>query len=124
MDALDLQPGVYTADWAETGNGRDFDMAMGKVWEKLEERKASEPRTARFRCTLCLAWPNGDDELFEGKVEGQLVWPVRGENGFGFDPLFMPTGHNHTFGEMEPAEKRAMSHRTDAFGKLIECLRG
>jgi len=124
VDALDLQPGVYTADWAETGNGRDFFMAMGKVWEKLEERKASEPRTARFRCTLCLAWPNGDDEIFEGKVEGRLVWPVRGENGFGFDPMFMPAGHGQTFGEMEPGKKRAMSHRADAFEKLIGCLRG
>lgn len=124
VDALDLQPGVYTADWAETGNGRDFFMAMGKVWEKLEERKASEPRTARFRCTLCLAWPNGDDEIFEGKVEGRLIWPVRGENGFGFDPMFMPAGYGQTFGEMEPAIKRAMSHRADAFEKLIECLRG
>ncbi|MBV1862858.1 MAG: RdgB/HAM1 family non-canonical purine NTP pyrophosphatase [Rhodobacteraceae bacterium] len=124
VDALDLQPGVYTADWAETDNGRDFPMAMGKVWSKLEERKASEPRTARFRCTLCLAWPNGDDEIFEGKVEGRLVWPVRGENGFGFDPMFMPRGHGQTFGEMEPFRKRAMSHRADAFDKLIECLRG
>lgn len=124
VDALDLQPGVYTADWAETPTGRDFPMAMTKVWDKLEARNAPEPRTARFRSTLCLAWPDGGDELFEGKAEGRLVWPMRGDKGFGFDPMFVPEGHDQTFGEMEPSEKRALSHRTNAFNKLIVCLRG
>ena len=119
VDALDGAPGVYTADWAETPNGRDFPMAMQKVWELLEEKSAPEPRTARFVCTLCLAWPDGDDLLFEGSVEGQVVWPMRGANGFGFDPIFLPTGKSQTFGEMGPAEKHAMSHRAVAFEKLV-----
>ena len=124
VDALDLQPGVYTADWAETPNGRDFPMAMKKVWDLLEKCDASEPRTARFRCTLCLAWPDGHDELFEGKVEGHLVWPMRGDKGFGFDPMFVPEGETDTFAEMDPAKKQGMSHRADAFRKFKACLGG
>lgn len=120
VDALDGEPGVYTADWAETPNGRDFAQAMTKVWTALEERKAPEPRTARFNATLCLAWPDGHDEIFEGQVEGRVVWPMRGENGFGFDPMFRPDGKTQTFGEMDPAEKHAMSHRAVAFAKLVE----
>jgi XTP/dITP diphosphohydrolase len=120
VDALDGDPGVYTADWAETPNGRDFTMAMTKVWSLLEERGAPEPRTAQFNATLCLAWPDGHDEIFEGQVEGRVVWPMRGENGFGFDPIFMPDGKTQTFGEMDPTEKHAMSHRAVAFAKLVE----
>ncbi|MEO1579649.1 MAG: non-canonical purine NTP pyrophosphatase, partial [Pseudomonadota bacterium] len=90
VDALDGAPGVYTADWAETPNGRDFPMAMTRVWDLLEKANAPEPRTARFRCTLCLAWPDGTDVVFDGKVEGRLVWPMRGTLGFGFDPMFVP----------------------------------
>lgn len=119
VDALDGQPGVYTADWAETPNGRDFPMAMTKVWSLLEAKHAQEPRTARFCCTLCLAWPDGHDEVFEGTVEGSLVWPMRGDHGFGFDPMFQPVGFKQTFAEMDPAEKHAMSHRADAFAKLV-----
>jgi len=119
VDALDGAPGVYTADWAETPDGRDFLMAMQRVWSLLEERKAPFPRTARFCCTLCLAWPDGHDEVFEGKVEGQVVWPMRGDHGFGFDPVFMPDGESETFAEMAPARKHAMSHRSDAFAKLV-----
>ncbi len=119
VDALDGAPGVYTADWAETPNGRDFPMAMTKVWTLLEKRKAPEPRTARFVCTLCLAWPDGHDEIFRGEVSGRLVWPMRGELGFGFDPIFQPTGETVTFGEMDPAKKQAMSHRAEAFAKLM-----
>ncbi len=119
VDALDGAPGVYTADWAETPSGRDFPMAMKKVWDLLEAKTAPEPRTARFCCTLCLAWPDGHDELFEGKVEGRLVWPMRGSLGFGFDPIFLPEGETETFGEMDPARKHAMSHRADAFAKMI-----
>ena len=125
VDALDGAPGVYTADWAETPEGRDFPMAMSKVWTMLEEKQAPEPRTARFVCTLCLAWPDGHDEIFEGKVEGQLVWPMRGDNGFGFDPVFLPHGETETFGEMNPARKHGMSHRADAFAKLVKaCFDG
>ena len=122
VDALDGAPGVRTADWAETGEGRDFAKAMKKVWTLLEAKRASEPRTARFRCALCLAWPDGSDEIFEGKVEGRLVWPMRGVRGFGFDPMFLPDGETETFGEMEPSKKRAMSHRADAFAKLAARL--
>jgi XTP/dITP diphosphohydrolase len=118
VDALSGDPGVYTADWAETPQGRDFPMAMRKVWDLLQNRNAPEPRTARFVCTLCLAWPDGHDELFEGMVEGRLVWPMRGENGFGFDPMFLPLGETQTFGEMEPQRKHRMSHRSVAFAKL------
>ena len=119
VDALDGAPGVYTADWAETPNGRDFPMAMEKTWALLEEKNAPTPRTARFCCTLCLAWPDGHDEIFEGRVEGQVVWPMRGDLGFGYDPIFVPNGHDITFGEMDPAEKHQMSHRADAFAKLV-----
>lgn len=119
VDALDGAPGVYTADWAETGSGRDFPMAMKKVWDLLEEKQAAEPRTARFCCTLCLAWPDGEDAVFEGTVEGRLVWPMRGKNGFGFDPVFLPDGETETFGEMAPERKHAMSHRAAAFDKLL-----
>ena len=90
VDGLDGAPGVYTADWAETPNGRDFPMAMTKVWTLLEERGAPEPRTARFCATLCLAWPDGHDEIFEGTAEGRVSWPMRGDLGFGFDPMFIP----------------------------------
>lgn len=119
VDALDGAPGVYTADWAETPNGRDFPMAMTKVWTLLEEKNAPTPRTAAFNCTLVLAWPDGHDEVFEGKVDGQVVWPMRGEQGFGFDPIFLPDGEEETFGEMDPARKHEMSHRAEAFRKLV-----
>lgn len=119
VKALDGAPGVYTADWAETENGRDFVMAMTRVWDLLEEKNAPEPRKARFCCTLCLAWPDGHDEIFEGRVSGRLVWPMRGELGFGFDPIFNPDGESETFGEMDPAKKHLMSHRADAFAKLV-----
>ncbi|MBD3678218.1 MAG: RdgB/HAM1 family non-canonical purine NTP pyrophosphatase [Rhodobacteraceae bacterium] len=123
VDALDGAPGVYTADWAETPNGRDFPMAMEKVWTLLEEKQAPEPRTGRFNCTLCLAWPDGHDEIFAGTVEGRLVWPMRGDKGFGFDPMFLPEGEIETFGEMDPAKKHGMSHRAVAFAKLVrDCL--
>jgi len=122
VDALNGAPGVYTADWAETGNGRDFNMAMKKVWDLCEEKSAPEPRTARFASTLCLAWPDGHDEVFDGFAEGRLVWPPRGENGFGFDPMFLPVGKSETFGEMAPVEKHAMSHRSVAFAKFVAGL--
>lgn len=120
VEALDGAPGVYTADWAETETGRDFVMAMTKVWTLLEEKGAPAPRRAAFNCTLCLAWPDGQDEIFEGRVEGQVVWPMRGERGFGFDPVFLPDRENETFGEMDPAKKNAMSHRNVAFEKLVK----
>ncbi len=122
VDALGGAPGVYTADWSETPNGRDFPMAMTKVWDKLEEMNAPAPRTARFCSTLILAWPDGHDEVFEGTIEGQCVWPMRGEEGHGYDPMFMPDGYDITFGEMDRWEKNKISHRAKAFNKLKECF--
>ncbi len=120
VDALDGAPGVYTADWAETPNGRDFMMAMTKTHDLLEEKKAAYPRTARFCSTLVLAWPDGHDEVFAGTVEGSLVWPVRGAMGHGYDPMFMPQGYDVTFAEMPIETKNAISHRADAFAKLVK----
>lgn len=122
VDALDGAPGVRTADWAETPEGRDFGIAMQKVQDALDEQAASQPRRARFRCTLCLAWPDGEDRLFEGQVAGRLVWPPRGKRGFGFDPMFQPDRRTETFGEMDPNGKHAISHRAHAFAKLKAAL--
>lgn len=120
VDALGGAPGVYTADWAETGNGRDFGMAMERTWRELEERAAPEPRSAQFRCTLVLMWPDGHDEVFEGVLPGRVVWPPRGAEGHGYDPIFMPDGHDLTLGEMPAAMKNSLSHRALAVAKLIE----
>jgi len=117
--ALDGRPGVYTADWAETPNGRDFGMAMGKVHDALLAAHAPEPWRAQFRCTLVLAWPDGHDEVFEGIVEGKLVWPIRGAEGHGFDPMFMPDGESQTFAEMPGENKNRISHRARAIEALI-----
>eukprot|EP01013_Petalomonas_cantuscygni_P015012 TRINITY_DN3077_c1_g1_i1.p2 TRINITY_DN3077_c1_g1~~TRINITY_DN3077_c1_g1_i1.p2 ORF type:complete len:222 (+),score=41.25 TRINITY_DN3077_c1_g1_i1:38-667(+) len=123
--ALDGKPGVYTADWAERqwfegDPGRDWYMAMGKVEGKLAEQGPDVDRSAYFACTLALAWPDGHSEIFEGRVEGNLVWPPRGTMGFGYDPVFQPIGFDETFAELDPAQKQAMSHRADAFRKLVE----
>ncbi|MDZ7909276.1 MAG: RdgB/HAM1 family non-canonical purine NTP pyrophosphatase [Gemmobacter sp.] len=120
VDGLGGAPGVYTADWAETPNGRDFEMAMQKTWSALELAKAPFPRTATFCCTLVLAWPDGHDEVFEGRMNGQIVWPGRGLEGHGYDPIFQPDGYTETFGEMDRWEKNRISHRADAFRKLVE----
>ena len=122
IDALDGAPGVYTADWAETPNGRDFIMAMTRTHEELAKVNAPTPRTARFCCTLVLAWPDGHDEVFPGVMEGQVVWPMRGEQGHGYDPIFQPQGYDITFGEMDRWEKHTISHRADAFRKLVAAL--
>lgn len=122
VDALGGAPGVYTADWAETPAGRDFAMAMQRVWSELESAAAPEPRRATFVCALCLALPDGSDRVFEGRVGGRIVWPPRGDRGFGFDPVFQPDGETETFGEMDPDRKHAMSHRARAFEQLIETL--
>ncbi|MEO1562332.1 MAG: RdgB/HAM1 family non-canonical purine NTP pyrophosphatase [Pseudomonadota bacterium] len=119
IDVLDGAPGVYTADWAETDDGRDFMMAMTRAWTEITETKAKPPLTARFCCTLCLAWPDGHDEVFAGTVDGTLTWPPRGNKGFGYDPMFIPLGETETFGEMDPDKKHKMSHRADAFAKLL-----
>ena len=127
VDALGGRPGVYTADWAERQwfeglAGRDWYMAMGKVEGKLAELGPGSGRSAYFICTLALAWPDGHEEVFEGRVHGSLTWPPRGRLGFGYDPVFVPAGRTQTFAELEPQEKHAMSHRADAFNKLVEAI--
>ena len=124
IDALDGAPGVYTADWAETGNGRDFMMAMTRAHTELEAKNAPYPRRAQFRCTLVLAWPDGHDEVFEGVMPGQLVWPIRGKDGFGYDPMFQPDGHEQTCAEMDRWEKNKISHRGQAVAKFVEACFG
>jgi len=119
IDALGNAPGVYTADWAETPNGRDFVMAMQRAHNELESVNAPHPRLARFCCTLVLAWPDGHDEIFEGVMAGQVVWPMRGDQGHGYDPIFQPEGYDITFAEMDRWEKNKISHRADAFAKLV-----
>jgi XTP/dITP diphosphohydrolase len=130
VDALGGDPGIYSARWA--GPEKDFRRAMQAVEDKLRERgaHATNQRRARFVCALCLAWPDGHVEEFEAAVDGTLVWPPRGEKGFGYDPMFLPDGHARTFGEMTNAEKhglpprgKGLSHRARAFLKLAEaCL--
>jgi XTP/dITP diphosphohydrolase len=125
--ALGGAPGVYTADWAERqahegGPGRDWYLAMGKVEGKLAEQGLGVDRSAYFTCTLALAWPDGHEEVFEGRVHGTLAWPPRGTMGFGYDPVFVPLGLSQSFAELDPAEKHAMSHRADAFRKLVEAV--
>lgn len=129
IDALDGAPGVYTADWATMQDGsRDFLHAMTLAEERLQQRGATTPetRTGRFVCVLCLAWPDGHAEYFRGEVEGHLVWPPRGEKGFGYDPVFLPHGHERTFGEMSAAEKHGLdaplSHRARAFKAFVEAM--
>jgi XTP/dITP diphosphohydrolase len=119
VDGLGGAPGVNTADWAETPNGRDFQMAMTRTWDALEAAHAPYPRKAQFRCTLVLAWPDGHDEVFEGVMPGQVVWPMRGDQGHGYDPIFQPDGYDITFGQMDRWEKNRISHRADAFRKLV-----
>lgn len=119
IDALNGAPGVYTADWAETPKGRDFVMAMTRAHNELEAANAPYPRKAQFCCTLVLAWPDGHDEVFEGVMKGQVIWPMRGDQGHGYDPIFQPDGYQITFGEMDRREKNSISHRADAFKKLV-----
>ena len=111
-------PGIYSARWA--GPAKDFRVAMQRVHRELGDRD----RSARFIAVLALAWPDGDLELFRGEVAGKLVWPPRGERGFGYDPMFVPEGGVATFGEIDPAQKHRISHRARAFAKLVDgCLR-
>ncbi|MXN44821.1 RdgB/HAM1 family non-canonical purine NTP pyrophosphatase [Shinella kummerowiae] len=135
VDALDGAPGVYTANWAEKEDGtRDFAMAMEKVEKALADKGVTDAkdRAARFVSVLCLAWPDGHTELFRGEVEGTVVWPPRGSQGFGYDPVFQPEGYETTFGEMSAEEKHgwkpgdaaALSHRARAFKLFVEtCLK-
>ena len=122
--ALGGRPGVYTADWAERqwfegDPGRDWYMAMGKVEGLLQEQGADVDRSCAFHCVLALAWPDGEHAVYEGTVPGTLTWPPRGAMGFGYDPVFVPEGNEQTFAEIDPADKHAISHRADAFAKLV-----
>ena len=122
--ALGGRPGVYTADWAERQwfegpAGRDWYMAMGKVEGLLAEQGPDVDRSGYFACVLAIAWPDGDSAVYEGRVDGTLTWPPRGELGFGYDPVFVQLGATQTFAEIDPEEKHRISHRADAFAKLV-----
>ncbi|WP_136657854.1 RdgB/HAM1 family non-canonical purine NTP pyrophosphatase [Nitratireductor sp. XY-223] len=130
VDGLDGAPGIYSARWA--GPDRDFPMAMERVHAELQSRSPYNPQ-ARFVSVICLAWPDGHVEYFRGEVEGTIVWPPRGDRGFGYDPIFQPDGHDITFGEMSADQKHgwrhgqdeALSHRARAFKRFAEeCLEG
>lgn len=121
VTALNGAPGIYSARWA--GEPRNFFNAMQKVEDKLVQSGTSD-RSAKFVCALAIVWPDGHAEVFEGEVHGNLVWPPRGDQGFGYDPIFIANGETITFGEMDPARKHAMSHRADAFAKLKKALMG
>jgi XTP/dITP diphosphohydrolase len=120
--ALGGEPGVYTADWA--GPDRDWNRAMRLVEEKLQANGAKTPeqRRAYFSCTLCVIWPDGEERIYEGRAEGALAWPPRGQLGHGYDPVFVPDGETRTFAELAPEEKNRISHRAHALEKLVRDL--
>jgi len=120
VEALGGEPGIFSARWA--GPDKDFSLAMRLVHDAVTAKGPEAGRNAHFICALALAWPDGHVEAFEGRVDGVLVWPPRGTQGFGYDPMFQPIGHSVTFGEMEPGAKHAMSHRADAFAKLVAAV--
>ena len=122
VEALGGEPGVYTADWA--GPDRDWNRAMRLVEEKLQAKGAMTPdkRRAYFSCTLCVAWPDGEERIYEGRAEGTLAWPPRGVLGHGYDPMFVPNGESRTFAELAPEEKNMISHRAKALEKLVRDL--
>ena len=135
VEALGDRPGIFSARWAladqsvspEAGPGevsgeRDFNLAMRRVQDEMEALGPEASRDAHFVCALAICWPDGHSEWFEGRVDGSLVWPPRGANGFGYDPIFLPAGREQTFGEIDPAEKHSISHRADAFRKLVAAL--
>lgn len=122
--ALDGLPGVWTADWAqrqwfEGTAGRDWYMAMGKVEGMLAAKGVEVDRSCWFACVLAIVWPDGEHAIYEGRADGSLTWPPRGTMGFGYDPVFVPVGDTRTFAELDPAEKHKISHRADAFAKLV-----
>jgi XTP/dITP diphosphohydrolase len=125
VDALQGSPGIFSARWAEDEQGnRNWMRAMERVWREVEAAGPDAGHDAHFACALAIAWPNdGQVENFEGRVDGTLTWPPRGANGFGYDPIFVANGREVTFGEMDPAEKHGISHRADAFRKLVKALK-
>jgi XTP/dITP diphosphohydrolase len=122
VDALNGDPGVYTADWAETPTGRDWVMAMRKVEDALAAKGPDASRNAHFVSVLALAWPDGHVEWFEGRADGTLVWPPRGKVGFGYDPVFQPLGHAQTYAELPHETKNEISHRNAAFKLMADAV--
>ena len=123
VDALQGRPGIHSARWAEDADGkRNFSFAMERVWREVEAAGAEAGRGAHFVCVLSLAWPDGQMESFEGRVDGTLVWPPRGGRGFGYDAIFVKAGMSETFGEIDPDAKHRISHRADAFAKLMAAI--
>jgi XTP/dITP diphosphohydrolase len=125
VDALHGLPGIFSARWAEDEDGnRDWLRAMERVWREIEASGDEPSRDAHFACALAIAWPNdGQVEPFDGRVDGTLVWPPRGDQGFGYDPMFVPLGYDQTFGELDPKLKHRISHRAVAFKKLVRALK-
>ena len=120
VDILKGAPGIYSADWAIKGDGsRDFGMATAKLVKEIEKSDSSKPFTAYFACSLILYWPDGHFEKFEGKIEGEIVWPGRGTKGHGYDPIFLPFGYKETFGQMDRWDKNKISHRGLAMENLL-----
>jgi XTP/dITP diphosphohydrolase len=137
VEALGGRPGIFSARWAyadssvppegdagELQGERDFRRAMQRVWHELEVLGPDSSRHAWFACALAVVWPDGHSEWFEGRVDGTVVWPPRGDKGFGYDPMFVPAGREQTFGEIDPVEKHRISHRANAFRKLVDRLLG
>jgi len=122
VEALGGDPGVFTANWAETPQGRDWQLAMRKVEDALAAKGPDASRDAHFVCVLALAWPDGHVEWFEGRADGTLAWPPRGAVGFGYDPVFVPLGDTRSYAELDPAEKHRISHRAAAFEKLVAAV--
>jgi len=120
VEALNGDPGIFSARWA--GPSKDFGLAMKLVEDKLASAGPDAVRDAHFVCALALAWPDGHVEWFEGRVDGLLVWPPRGEHGFGYDPMFLPDGNDRTFGEMTHDEKTPLTHRAAAFRQLVDAV--
>ena len=120
VEALNGDPGIFSARWG--GETKDFGIAMQRVWQAIEAKGPDAGHGAHFICALALAWPDGHVEAFEGRVDGIISWPPRGDKGFGYDPIFQPLDHTISFGEMDPQKKHAMSHRADAFAQLVAAV--
>ena len=120
VEALGGDPGIFSARWA--GPERDFTVSMRRVEDGLQAAGADASRDAHFVCALALAWPDGHVEWFEGRVDGTLVWPPRGDQGFGYDPMFVMNGMDRSFGEIDPEQKHAISHRARAFEQLVKAV--
>ncbi len=120
VEALNGDPGIFSARWA--GPSKDFGAAMQLVEDRMQATGPEHSRAAHFVCALALAWPDGHVEWFEGRAEGQLVWPPRGDHGFGYDPMFVQDGMDQSYGEIDPDHKHSISHRADAFAQLVKAV--